>query len=631
MAGSAELLIIKDQYELARQALSRGSAVEETDNTQDALVCYDKGRLHLIQGMEVPTEGTRRQGPVWDTARELQQRMRNTLRTVDSHISILKTSQATTPEQRALLLRGLPPDSSSIHHLYPTVPALAKDATPAPHTPPERPPPPAVAAVAAAAAAHTDSVPAAASQPPAMSNPGDQPPAYTRQATDGHLSLGHGPAEGGLGSQKLTGASAGADGNELLFIPSGVQLFFVAQNGQVSSLSHPGYLRVFVFDSQPSDSAGERPTGFLHVCDWLYPLTVDTPVLLANSGIYMFPDTMTGVPGSYMGIVLSSELPAADRQMFQDLLSQLSELRIQDPGETGSDVINLSSKVPLGPPAKQTVLAAPAGDQERLPIPGWSEKMGQGIITGATKLGESLLKGAEATGRVIHKGASKIRDHITPEETPSEVSPTVNRSLQVAKQASDGAVRVSKYLVTGVSNVAERVADKVAPHVKKHGAKLIPESLKKKDDGRPSKMDGAKYVAASSVQGFTTVWSSMESGAKLVVKSVASETVTTVTYKYGDKAGEATDTALHSVANVGLTAYNIDNLGIKAFLKTAGKKTAKAMFKSSNGQPVTVEGAEGQQQELHVQTAQMDVNKTEPPAKTDGEDAQKRMEEKKKK
>lgn len=604
MAEPAELLVIKDQYESARQALSHGLAAEEAEKREDALACYKKGRLHLAQGAQVPTEGPRCQGPWWDTARETQRRMRTTLTRLDSHISILETSGATAAEQRASLLKGLPPNSSSVHHLYPTVPALA----PTPRGPPERPPPP-------AATAHAGSVPAAAPEPPAMSHPGDQPPAYTQQPTEGHLSLGRGR---GLESQKQAGGPA--DGNELLFVPSGVQLFFVAQNGQVSSLSHPGYLRVFVFDSQPSEAAGERPTGFLHVCDWLYPLTVDTPVLLANSGIYMFPDTMSGVPGSYLGIVLSSELPEADRQMFQDLLSQLTELRIQDPEETGSDVINLSAKVPLGPQAKQTVLTAAAVEQERPLLPGWSERMGQGIISGAAKLGESLLKGAEATGRVIHRGASKIRNHITPEETPSEVSPHATRSLQVAKQASDGAVRVSKYLVNGVSNVAERVADKVAPHVKKHGAKLIPESLKKKEEGKASKMDGAKYVAASGVQGFTTVWSSMETGAKLVVKSVASETVTTVTYKYGDEAGHATDAALHSVANVGLAAYNIDNLGVKAFLKTAGKKTAKAMFQSSDGPPVKAEGGE-LQLEPRAPTAQTELDKKEAPAKADGGDA----------
>lgn len=65
------------------------------------------------------------------------------------------------------------------------------------------------------------------------------------------------------------------------------------------------------------------------VCDWLYPLAADTPVLLANSGIYMFPDTLRATPGSYVGIVLSTELPAADRALFNDVLAQLVELRVQ--------------------------------------------------------------------------------------------------------------------------------------------------------------------------------------------------------------------------------------------------------------------------------------------------------------
>lgn len=61
-------------------------------------------------------------------------------------------------------------------------------------------------------------------------------------------------------------------------------------------------------------------------------------------------------------------------------------------------------------------------------------------------MSQEFVKGAEATGRAIHKGAAKIRDHITPEETPSEVSPRVTKGLQVAKQATGGAVRVSQFL-----------------------------------------------------------------------------------------------------------------------------------------------------------------------------------------
>lgn len=59
--------------------------------------------------------------------------------------------------------------------------------------------------------------------------------------------------------------------------------------------------------------------------------------------------------------------------------------------------------------------------------------------------------------------------------------------------------------MNGVATVAGHVAEKMAPHVKKHGAKLVPESLKKSKDGRPSSLDGAKLVAASSIQGIAGV------------------------------------------------------------------------------------------------------------------------------
>lgn len=55
--------------------------------------------------------------------------------------------------------------------------------------------------------------------------------------------------------------------------------------------------------------------------------------------------------------------------------------------------------------------------------------------------------------------------------------------------------------MNGISTIAEHVAEKVAPHVKKHGAKLVPESLKKSQDGQASNFDGAKFVATSSIQG----------------------------------------------------------------------------------------------------------------------------------
>lgn len=65
---------------------------------------------------------------------------------------------------------------------------------------------------------------------------------------------------------------------------------------------------------------------------------------------------------------------------------------------------------------------------------------------GTSWLGRGLVRGGEATGKAIHKGATKLRENITPEETPAEVSPKVTKSLNAAKQATGGAVKVSQFL-----------------------------------------------------------------------------------------------------------------------------------------------------------------------------------------
>ncbi|KAM4726762.1 spartin a isoform 2-T4 [Anableps anableps] len=523
MAEPAELLVIKDQYELAQQCLNRGSAAQEADNKSDALVYYKKSHLHLSQGLEVPTGGERQQGEVWDKARQLQQKMKEMLKTINSRLSDLEKSS--TEDSNGLLLNvpstlypdlviNSQPTNSPVHHLYPTIPDTSQSTSPAPISP--IPPP----------VSNTHTLPAADLEAVAMDNSADLPPAYTPKPMDGHRSLAYDPTGGGLGSREPT------DGKELLSIPSGVQLFFVEPNGQVSSLSTPGYLRIITTDNQQSDRSAGKPTGFLHVCDRLYPLTAETPVLLANSGIYMFPDDLAELPGSYVGLVLSSELPAADCEMFQDVLTQLADLRIQGTEGAEGEVMNLTAKVPLSPLHEETHQTAQEGEKVTLLLPGWSEKMAQGILSGATKLSQSFAKGAETTGNIIQKGAAKIRERITPEETPSEVNPQVTKGLNATKQATGGAVRVSKFLVNGISTIAEHVAEKVAPHVKKHGAKLVPESLKKSQDGQASNFDGAKFVAASSIQGLSTVWESLEAGAKHVCKSVATETVTTVKYKF---------------------------------------------------------------------------------------------------
>ncbi|XP_027326271.1 spartin isoform X3 [Anas platyrhynchos] len=561
----ANIKAINEEYRKAFIFINKGLNTDELGQKEEARNYYKQGLDHLLRGISIPAQGPACVGPQWESARQMQQKMRETLQNVHARLGTLEQNGPPVPASPAV---GAP---AAVPKLYPSIPSTEK---------PERPPPPTALFVASQPAAADGSAAAVnQGQIPAMSPssakplclPNEAPPAYTPQATNGHFTVSYGTDSGEFSSvsedyyKKCTQPppleNLGVDADELILIPQGVQIFFVTPDGQVSAPSYPGYLRIVKFLDTDSEVAQNRPPAFLQVCDWLYPLmSSQSPVLCCNTGVYMFPDTMSQTPGSYVGVVLSSELPAADRELFEDLLKQMSDLRLQvqgshervglpsqlpapdrahfedklkkmsghkvQPSEASGDVINLPQTVHIQP--------QPEGGENQKELPEWSEKVAHGILSGASWVSWGLIKGAEYTGKAIHKGASKLREHIQPEEKPLEVNPTVAKGLHVAKQATGGAVKVSQFLVEGVCSIASCVGKELAPHVKKHGSKLVPESLKKDKDGK-STFDGALVVAASGVQGFSTVWQGLESAAKCIAKSVSTETVKTVKYKYKNK------------------------------------------------------------------------------------------------
>ncbi|KAM7179962.1 spartin isoform 1-T1 [Macrochelys suwanniensis] len=605
----ANIKAIKEEFKKAFMFVNKGLNTDELGQKEEARNYYKQGLDHLLRGVSVPSHGPECTGSQWDSARQMQQKMQETLQNVRTRLNILE--QNTSARQTNAITMNVPLE---VPKLYPVIPTNEKPPRPpAPNSliPPAGPP----AANENVATTSKGQLPAMSpSSPKALSLPHEAPPVYTPQATDGHYTVSYGTDSGEFSSvgedyytkcsQPPPLESLGVDADELILIPQGVQIFFVTPDGQVSAPSYPGYLRIVKFLDTDGAMAQNRPPAFLQVCDWLYPLMCNqSPVLCCNTGVYMFPDLMSQVPGSHVGVVLSSELPAADRELFEDLLKQMSDLRVQvprshegvglsselsaadrehyedmlkqmsdlrvQPLEASSDVINLAQTVRIQP--------EPEGGERERELPEWSEKVAHGILSGASWLSWGLVKGAEYTGKAIHKGASKLREHIQPEEKPLEVNPTVAKGLHVAKQATGGAVKVSRFLVDGVCSIASSIGKELAPHVKKHGSKLVPESLKKDKDGK-STFDGAMVVAASGVQGFSTVWQGLESAAKCIANSVSTETVHTVQHKYGDDAGHATDNAMNSAINVGVTAFNIDNIGIKAIVKKTAKETGYAVL-----------------------------------------------------
>ncbi|XP_055965874.1 spartin [Sorex fumeus] len=618
----AEIKTIKEAYKKAFVFVNKGLNTDELGQKEEAKNYYKQGIGHLLRGISVSSAEPEHTGPEWESARQMQQKMKETLQNVRARLEILEKGLATS-------LRN---DLQEVPKLYPEFP---------PKDVPEKSPDP---ESFTSSSQHTGvnggtsnpgPVLAPSSLPLPSQNqghPAEAPPAYTPQAAEGHYTVSYGTESGEVSSvgedfyrnhsQPPPLESLGLDADELILIPNGVQIFFVNPAGEVSAPSYPGYLRIVRFLDNSLDTVLNRPPGFLQVCDWLYPLVPDrSPVLKCTVGAYMFPDTMLQAAGCFVGVVLSSELPEDERELFEDLLRQMSDLRLQTnwnwaEGENEFQIPGRSTrstnqvKEPsdtdvrqLGPASDQSnkdarkgkrgkktkgtsneeinlshiVPYEPVSEERAKELPEWSEKVAQNILSGASWVSWGLVKGAEFTGKAIQKGASKLRERIQPEEKPVEVSPAVTKGLHIAKQATGGAAKVSQFLVDGVCSVANCVGKELAPHVKKHGSKLVPESLKKDKTGK-SALDGAMVVAASSVQGFSTVWQGLECAAKCIVNNVSAETVQTVRYKYGHTAGEATHDAVDSAINVGLTAYNIENIGIKAMVKKTAKQTGHTIL-----------------------------------------------------
>lgn len=573
---------IKEEYKEAFIFINKGLSADESGQKTAAKQHYRRGKEHLNNGLCIPTNGPECIGAEWNTARQMQNKMTVALSNISTRLTNLEHVENPAASNQSNQLPGTSgsncPKSES--RIYPVLPTPCEEKSSKSQSGCQS----STVAVSRTSNGNSSSATPHLSSLDSASVASELPPVYTPEAMDGHMTLSYGTESGefavigdeiyGQGTQPHSLESFGMDAYELIRIEQGVQIFYVTSDGQVSAPSYPGFLRIVTFSEKDIGGAAQStPPPFLQVCDWVYPLIPSqSPVLLCNNGVYMFPDVMSPDPDIYVGVVLSAELPPSDREHFEDLLKQMTFLKIQDP-EASANEINLSETLPMDHETQP-------GNQVNV-LPEWSEKAARGILTGASWLSMGLVKGAEFTGRAIQKGASKLREHIQPEDKPATVSPTVEKGLSVARQATGGAVKVSQFLVNGLCTVASTIGKELAPHVKKHGSKLIPESIKKDNDSK-AKFDGALVVAASGVQGFATVWNGLECAAKCIAKSVAAETVHTVKHKYGSAAGKVTDNAVNSAINVGVTAFNIEHLGIKAIVRRTAKETGTAILDDYN-------------------------------------------------
>lgn len=266
----ARLHVIKDGYTQAFKCINRGLSEDEAGNRALALDLYRQGRRHLLRAISVPSQGEECVGSSWDSARQMQEKMQETLNNITTRLAILETEGELkeSSDISAPTVPGVPSQG-----LYPNLPKER----------PKRPLPPQVNGLPAGASSGKGAeapltspmVPTSPSQP-LQASQNELPPAYTPQAVEGHTSISYGTDTGEMSmvgdefyshspSAPSSPQSLGEDGEELLFLPHGVQIFYVTAEGHVSAPSYPGYLRIVKFTSERSERMPLRPPAFLQV------------------------------------------------------------------------------------------------------------------------------------------------------------------------------------------------------------------------------------------------------------------------------------------------------------------------------------------------------------------------------
>ena len=260
-----EIKIIKEAYKKAFVFVNKGLNTDELGQKEEAKNYYKQGIGHLLRGISISSTDPEYTGPEWESARQMQQKMKETLQNVRTRLEILEKGLATS-------LRN---DLQEVPKLYPEFPPKdMSEKSPEPQSLSSLPQHSEVNGSTSTASAESSSTPTTLSLP-CQSHPSEAPPAYTPQAAEGHYTVSYGTESGEFSSvgenfyrnhsQPPPLETLGLAADELILIPNGVQIFFVNPAGEVSAPSYPGYLRIVRFLDNSLDTFLNRPPGFLQV------------------------------------------------------------------------------------------------------------------------------------------------------------------------------------------------------------------------------------------------------------------------------------------------------------------------------------------------------------------------------
>lgn len=328
---------------------------------------------------------------------------------------------------------------------------------------------------------------------------------------------------------------------ELLRLENSVQIFFVTSDGRVSTFSAPETLRIFQFSQDQADSTST----FLQVGGWTHPLIPGaSPCLQAENGALMFPDIYSDLPDCSVGLVLTEGISEEIRSDLVNLLAQHTALKSQT----------------LLPP------------DQRL------GSIGSAIVKGAEYLAQGIEIGAEKAGDLIEYVTDKSQKKLSKAEEDAKIGSLTKGSISAAKSATTATVKVSGYVANRVGKLTKSMAGYLAAKAEKPISGVV--STTKGGDKKQGTMAYLIDAARGGLIAYGTVYTGLESSAKVLGKNIKDNSVKVVSHKYGGDAGHAFGDACTAAGNAAMTYMNLQSLGVKGLVKKTAKETGKTVAKN---------------------------------------------------
>jgi spartin len=187
-----------------------------------------------------------------------------------------------------------------------------------------------------------------------------------------------------------------------------------------------------------------------------------------------------------------------------------------------------------------------------------------------------MVRGAVRGSELIFHGADYLKTQLAPEANARAVDPRVQQGLAAAAWASQGACRVSGWLVSRVGQATMALGRLAAPHLERGANRALTHLTSQSAHESSSQLRIVGEVASGTVAAVSTMYMALENSSKILAKNIANNTVMIVSHKYGTDMAVATDSALSTAGNSYLTFYNAAALGAAWTLLVALRVTLSA-------------------------------------------------------